>query len=359
MPSLKFPIGAFIAWKTLLALFLIYGEPLIISTEHSQTLGQRLYLAWVSRWDAVFYIDIAWKGYHYPYQVFFPIFPLLIKALNLLGIPLDLAAFFLVQIFSLTCILSCYLLATKLLDENRAKKALILFICFPSTLFLNATYTEGIFLTLTLFSFYLYEQQRFILSAVIGGLASGTRLIGAAIASQYLFIKTSYQRVTGLILLALTGLIFYLLYLTITIHHPLAIIQGQQQWTRPGEQPRLLFPLEQLLTYPYEAITNTRVRNTPILFIDWEVSILFLVGGVLVWKKFGPRYGIYSLAVILIPLLSGNTMSMTRYVLAAFPVFLLGPILIKSNKIYYLLCLILFFTQLFFTSGFINNIWIG
>ncbi len=358
MQWIKFPVIVFTVWKSILTVYLIYFEPLLLPSIHSQTLNQRLYLAWVSRWDSVFYLDIAWKGYSFPNQAFFPLFPLLISLLNKLGLSIDISAFFLSQLFSLTAIIGFYLLGRKVLSEQQAQQAILMFICFPTVFFINAAYTEGLFLSLAIFSYYFFEKKKYYLSAIAGGLASATRVVGLAAGSQFLFVKSPRQRYLYMGISSI-GIVVYMLYLQLTFHDPLIFIHSQKMWTQPHGYPRLMLPFEQVFTYPYQLLTDTRVAKTPILFVDWSLSLIFIALSIQVWKRLGPRYGLYSLLVVLIPLLSGNIMSMSRFVLTAFPVFLVLPLIIRNKYILYSMYIVCFGLQLLFISAFINNIWIG
>ncbi len=357
--KLIFPFTVYIVWRLIQTIFLSFIEPLFYSTPLTQSFSQRLYLSWVSRWDSVFYLQIAWKGYEFPNQAFFPLLSLLMKLVTYMHIPLDVAGFFLVNIFSLASVVLLYALAKKITTQAVAKKSIIVFMAFPSAFFLNSLYSEGLFLTFSLLSYYLYEKKSYLLSALCAGFSSATRIIGCIIALQYSFLKKSLQTKTIYFLVALTGFIIYAAFLAYTSKTPLIFFQAQQQWTINNAYPRLNIPFKQLITYPHEFIYNAQIRNTPILAVDWIVSISFLFLGITVYKNLGPRYALYTFGVLLIPLATGNIMSMTRFVLSAFPVFIVFPLIVKKNVIFYGICMLFLVVQLIFIGCFTNNIWVG
>lgn len=150
--QVKFPITVYFIWYLIILLFQIFIQTLYKATSDSLTLYQRLYLSWATYWDSGHYVTIAEQGYNYPQQAFFPLWPLLIKIFSYI-VGFYNASFILSIFFGLMTFILFYLLAVKLMGSLTAKYALILFAVFPSTFFLHAGYTEGLFLSLTLLSF--------------------------------------------------------------------------------------------------------------------------------------------------------------------------------------------------------------
>ena len=191
---ISYPTTIYLFWRLVTLLFQIFLQPHYKITEASATLYQRIYLSWTTYWDVGHYTGIALKGYQYPQQAFFPLWSLLIKTISLSDISVYALVYFLTFILGLTTFILFYILASRLIGQTKAKYALILFASFPSTMFLLAGYTEGLFLTLTLLSFLLLEKRLYFLGSLVGGLTSMTRLAGVGIAVSYLVIKQSLDK---------------------------------------------------------------------------------------------------------------------------------------------------------------------
>lgn len=355
----KFPILLYALWYSVILIFQVFLEPIYKSTSQSFTLYQRLYFSWVNYWDSGHYVSIATDGYHYPQQAFFPLWPLFIKMISLAGIPHYTAAFLLSFIFGLSTFVLFYILAVRLIGKTFAKYALILFASFPSTMFLHAAYTEGIFLTLTLLSFLMLERKSYLLSAIFAGFSTMTRLAGVGIAVSYLFFKQSIFRKLTLIAVGLSGLWLYMLFLQIIFGNGLLFIDAQKSWCQSAGHCQFKFPLTVVFEYGRLVLTGWIRPNLSTTFIDWTSSVTFLALLFIVWRKLNKVYFVYSLLVIILPLMSGSIVGMVRYVLPAFPVFFIAPFLIRSKILFFVVCLLLFLLELRFIALFTNRIWVA
>lgn len=347
--QIKFPILIYTIWYLVILLFQIFLEPIYKLTPKSLTLYQRLYLSWATYWDSAHYISIAKQGYQFPQQAFFPLWPLLIKIFSYL-VGFFNAAFILPFVFGLTAFILFYLLATKLIGRPFAKLALVLFASFPSTMFLHAGYTEGLFLTLTLLSFLMLERKSYLLAAVFGGFSTMTRLTGVGIAGTYLILKQPILKKTLFIFVSISGLLIYMLFLQLMFNNGLLFVDAQKAWCQAQGRCQFVFPLIPLLKLPQPSLS--------FVFFDWFFSCLFLVMLIPVFKKLGRYYFIFSLISLLLPLFS-STVGMVRYVLVVFPVFFVAPLVTKSKMLFFLICLLLFLLELRFVALFTNGIWVA
>jgi hypothetical protein len=57
--------------------------------------------------------------------------------------------------------------------------------------------------------------------------------------------------------------------------------------------------------------------------LDALAGVFAVVGSVLIWRRLGESYALYTFFSILIPGLTDSTQSMSRYVLVIFPLFML------------------------------------
>src|SRR3989344_2660851 len=357
IPIVSYPVTVYIVWRLVVLLYQIFLQPHYKITEASVTLYQRIYLSWTTYWDVGHYIGIALKGYNYPQQAFFPLWSLFIKIFSLSGIPIYAVVYFLIFILGLTTFILFYILASRLIGQTKAKYALIFFASFPSTMFLVAGYTEGLFLTLTLLSFLLLEKQLYLLGSLVGGLTSMTRLAGVGVAVAYLTIsRSSLKSKLTYCVLCLLGLGLYMIYLQIMFGDAFYFAKAQQAWCQVSNRCNLTFPLVPLIGYGQLLIMGWVRPNLSFVFYDWAASVTFLFLLIVVFRKLNLTYFIYSLIVVMLPLFSGTTVGMIRYVLVAFPVFFIMPLIIRLKILFFILCFFLFLLQLRFIAFFTSKI---
>lgn len=355
--NFKFPLLVFFFWRLAIFLYQIFLLPYYKLTSESMTLYQRLYWSWVNYWDSGHYVAIAERGYNFPQQAFFPLWPLMIKIFSFIS-GFYMASFLLSFIFGLTTFVLFYFLAVRLIGKTSAKYALILFASFPSTMFLHAGYTEGLFLTLTLLSFLMLEKKLYLLSAIFAGLTTMTRFAGIGILPAYLFLRQAVAKKIIFVIISLSGLLFYMLFLELIFGNGFLFIDAQKSWCQSQGRCQFIFPLESLIDYGRLVFMGWIKPNLSSAFLDWFFAMIFLLMLVPVFKKLGLRYFVYSLIVLILPLFS-TTVGMARYVLVAFPVFFVFPALIKSKILFAITCFLLFLLELRFVTLFTNRIWVA
>jgi hypothetical protein len=125
-----------------------------------------------ARWDSDWYLRIAEDGYaESPSSApaFFPLYPALVGGLGrllaghyvLAGVLISLAA-------CLAGFLLLYRLATARMGEEGARRALLYLALFPTALFLQAVYSESLYLALVLGAFLLAERGRWLGAGAVG-----------------------------------------------------------------------------------------------------------------------------------------------------------------------------------------------
>jgi Gpi18-like mannosyltransferase len=154
-------------------------------------------------WDSEFYLSIAINGYDDPavrvverdgttYSLnyaFFPLYPLLIRALSL---PLSvfgltkiatatLAGWLITLAGTFAAVVALYDLARQTLDDSGALRAVFYLLIFPTAFFFAQIYTEGLFVGLAFGSLALMRRKRYLLAAFLAGFAVATRPVGVAV----------------------------------------------------------------------------------------------------------------------------------------------------------------------------------
>ena len=134
-----------------------------------------------AHWDGVWYIKIATSGYADGdgSTAFFPLFPMLLRYV---GVLLDGNLLITGIVISLLCYAGCvwllYRLVRRDFDDALASRAVIYLAIGPLSFFLQAVYTESLFLLLSLACFVFAREGRWRLAGVMGLLATLTRSTG-------------------------------------------------------------------------------------------------------------------------------------------------------------------------------------
>ncbi|OPX90174.1 MAG: Mannosyltransferase (PIG-V) [Pelotomaculum sp. PtaB.Bin104] len=131
--------------------------------------------------DSPHYICVAENGYQSSgydsiFIVFYPLYPYLIKVVNIF---IDNYYFAGLIISNCFFVIACYylykLVSLEYNDEYLSRNALYLLILFPFSFFMNIIYTESLFLTLSTMVFYYARKQKWVISGVCGMLAALTK----------------------------------------------------------------------------------------------------------------------------------------------------------------------------------------
>lgn len=276
--------------------------------------------------DAVWYAEIAERGYD---QVaapstapqnwtFFPLFPLLMRALE----PLC-GSFFAAGLLlsNLSFLLSLLVLRRYLLDSGfdpgLTRRALWFLCIFPSSYFFSAPLTESLFLLLSTTSFYLLVKNRFLTAGLAYALAGSSRPTALLMLPAFalaLHQAGAFSKLRGwaALILAPAGVAAYSLYLWQLTGDPLAFSSNQQAWNRFQHTP-----LEMLRIFA--ASPETLMVNWNFLLVNILAAVLGLaLACYLASRKY------YVWALILVgplgaALATGSVMSMARFLAALFP----------------------------------------
>jgi hypothetical protein len=192
-----------------------------------------------ARWDSVWFLRIAEHGYEHLSRsaaVFFPLYPAAVGLLGrvllghyiLAGILVSLAA-------GLASFVLLYRLAEGKLGADGARRAVLYLALFPMALFLQAVYSESLYLLLSLAAFLAAERRRFLSAGGVCGLALLTRPVAIALLPALaLFAWRSDDRLRNLARLAIAPLMFaaYPLLLSTQRGDPWAFLHAQGFWSR-------------------------------------------------------------------------------------------------------------------------------
>jgi Gpi18-like mannosyltransferase len=309
-----------------------------------------------ARWDSFYYLDIAQHGYHLDpgnalsNVVFFPLYPVFIRLGALLtGRDYILAGW----LVSMLALFGASLVLRKLIEEFhpeiKADDALFYLLIFPTAFFLQAVYSESLFLFLSLLTFYFALQGRFNRAGIFGLLAALTRVTGVLlfvpVAYEYFKIYNArgfFKKEVLPLLLIPAGTALFFLYHAIAFGDPLIFFKVESAWGRAFQFNGAHFALQS-----GPALVNFSLDAGFLLFALYATYLTFRKG----WTA----YALYMSATLLVALSTGTLMSLGRYVLVLFPVYiLLASIKNKSFERFYPLASVLFLGLyiLLFSSGY-------
>ncbi len=292
-----------------------------------------------SRWDTGFYLDIATEGYRFegarlPSVAFFPLLPLLIRAVTpLVGDPL-IAGVVIANAALLGASIFVYRLAEEAWGGIVADRAVWYLLIFPTSFFGSAIYSESLFLLGAAGTLYAARRNRWAIAAMLGILTGLTRLMGLVVAPmlavewwmQRRYAQSSAKPSAAALLAPLTvvvGTSIFMLYLQWNFGDPLAFAHASEAWGRQPSSP--IGTIAELLRPPAEGWGSAILAGRLPLdnWIDLWVSLTTLVlGGVLLRQRRWSE-GMFVVLGALIPLSSGLLMSQRRYVWTLFPIFFL------------------------------------
>lgn len=299
-----------------------------------------------SRWDAWQYSRIAETGYpsgDLSRAAFFPLFPTLTRVLAELVGRSDRAGLFAAGVVVANV---CLLLATMALialarldlDETDAGRTAWYLLAFPTSLFLSAGYSESLFLALTLSSVLACRHGSWLVAGTLGGLAALARPVGVLVvlvlaveafqawrARRLGPVPSLWRPMLGVALpgLALLG---WMGYLGMRLGDPLAFLHAQDGWHRDLDVPwdtfTRFFDGKIALATGFHSLT------------DLAFTIVGIVGLVLAVRWLRASYALWLGAMLLVPLMTGSLVSMPRFVLVMFPLYLVLAILARRPGVH-------------------------
>jgi Mannosyltransferase (PIG-V) len=295
-----------------------------------------------ARWDSDFFLHIARDGYDRTSAAFPPLYPALVGGLGRV-----FAGHYLLAglVISLSCCLASFALLHRLtvprLGEEGARRSVLYLAVFPMTLFLQAVYSESLFLLLTLAAFALAERRRFATAGVVTGLAILTRVAGLALLPALAVLawrEREKLRALGGLALALPVAAVYPLVLWQQVDDPWAFGHAQDRWHRHlsvagpfgGVWDGAVAAwrgLEQFVVGRGAHVSGANPMHAAAENLQAFAYLVLFVGLAFVaWRRFGPAYGVFAFASLAIPLSYPSSrwplLSLPRFGLVVFPLFL-------------------------------------
>ncbi|MDQ2692484.1 MAG: hypothetical protein M3Y68_10665 [Chloroflexota bacterium] len=298
-------------------------------------------------WDSEYYVGIAVAGYDDPKAgavvnpetgreviknySFFPLYPYVMRAFaipfKLLGInPIgaaSLAGVAVAALGTLAGLFALWSLTRPYFTEEDSHRAVFYLLIFPTAFFFAMVYTEGLFIGLAFGALALSRHGHWVGASLLGLLAAWTRAHGAAVALPLLVFwlmqirwreplrpqMTGSWWVRGA--LALLPLVGYLFWRTSALGAGWAELQ--EFYFGRG-----LFSIRNSIEawgYAFE-YARTLGGGHAQVYLGIEVAAILLALIASLWLlRHDPATALFSLAIVLLSVLSGSAGSMARYML--------------------------------------------
>jgi len=321
-----------------------------------------------NRWDAPHYVEIARNGYtsvgegRY-FIVFMPLFPFLIRLLTFITGNFEVSALLISNSASLLAGFFLYKLTKIDYSHSTALKSVFYFSIFPTSYFLIAGYTESLFLFLTIGCFYYARKGNWLSAGVMGMFASATRITGLVLIPSLIYeyrlkeSKTKSKSVKDIFFISVIsfGFIFYLIVNYIVFGNVFMFVEMQREhWFK-----YLAPPWEGLLGALWsisgrEAVQKVLVGAAEVVFGLFGLGCIIYA----LITKFRFSYTIYMLLTWLTVASTSFWLSMPRYTLSLFPIFIMLAIFgDKREEVHYVMSIAFLLFLSFFLFLFTQGYW--
>jgi len=366
IPEIKYILLMFFSTRIILNIIGVLSRNLI-QQEYSYQSNSMPPLRWLDvwgAWDTGWYLDISLNGYstiqnqiHQTNIAFFPLYPTLMRIIGSITGNHYIAGLIISNFCLIVACIYLYRLVKLDFEETNAIKSVKYLLIFPVSFILSGVFSESLYLTLILICFYYARKGEWYLVGITGFFLSLTRSVGVLVVLPLLYevlmplikenrtiisLKNSREVIIPVFYLSLIplGTVFFMVYNYYITGDFLAFMHAQAMWERH-------------LTNPLEVIIDGFSGD---IFTAFEaafatISIFILI---IFYRKMRFSYWLFSMFSIFIPLSTG-IMSMPRYILVIFPLYILFADITKNRVsediITLIFCLFQGFLMIFWTSG--------
>jgi len=290
----------------------------------------------LARWDSVWYLSIARNGYDSASAAFFPLYPLLVRAVA--GFSASpgalLVSAYAVSLASFAGALALlHKLAELELGRGMGVPAVLLVAFFPVSFFFGAPYSESLFLLLSVGAFYAARTGRCAWAGCLAALASATRSAGVILLVPLLILYLQGRKRDRSVLwlaLAPAGLAAYTAYLALTQGDGFAYLHLQEAWFRHFAGPFGGVWDGAVAAFdggPY-GVANAALLGTLVLAAIATVGVL---------RRLPLPYGAYVVLALALPLSfpvdPEPLMSLPRFLAVLFPLFMWLALVCEERRV--------------------------
>lgn len=345
----------------------------ILFTEKILDFVTSMQYCWL-KWDGLHYLNIAQNWYlttggEKYLIVFYPLYPILIKIVNSTGInDFFISGMIISNVCLIISAVFLYKLALLDFDHKTSMRSVKYLLIYPFSFCLNITYSDSLFLCLTLISFYLLRKKKWVQAGIVGGLSSACRSFGVLILvpalveyllesnileyikqKDFLTIKKLLYRAWFLFLFPLGVFIYYYMCKTITGDWFISVKYLEEHWTTKFG----LFP--QNIQTLFFGLNSNPIGLILLWGPQFLVAFLTLIFIYYSITKLKISYSIYMLLYWLLIFSLTHLLGASRYIVGMFPVYILLGIISKNKTVDFILTGLFSFLLCFYTIAFIKG----
>jgi hypothetical protein len=310
-----------------------------------------------ANWDGAWFAQIAHHGYASGAgtPAFYPLYPAMLAVLGRVFAGQYVVAGI---VLALACAAASFVLLRRLtaleLGDATASRATFALAIFPLSFFLQAVYSESLFLLLAIATFYFARKERWTIAAVALALAFLTRPTAIALWIGALVLAwRSPLRRRALEWIVPTPLAF--IAFPILLEHQtgdaFAFIHAEKYWHRhfsalgplggiidgakaAGHGVHAIVATSTPADWTYPA--NLDLKETAAVNVEaFAWLVVFVALAVVVWRVLGAAYGAYAAVSLAIPLAEPWNVfplfSLPRFGLVVFPFFMVLGLLARTR----------------------------
>ena len=291
------------------------------------------------RWDATHYLNIAQNGYTAYGEdrfliVFFPFYPALIALFQLVFRDYLISAFIVTGISSLALGLIFRELVRLDYSERIAQFAVLFLFIFPTSYFLHIPYTESLFLTLCVGCFLAARKRSWILVGILGGLACLTRINGLILLpalafeiwEEYRETKSFNKKWLVLLLIPFGFGIYLWINYYVTGSPTMFMVHQREHWFRYFRPPW------EGIWETFKKIYNDKPASAQMTGVQELLFVgIGLFATIVGWRHLRNSYRVWMVANWLLFVSTSFVLSVPRYTLVMFPIFILMSLAAVKN----------------------------
>ena len=367
-------ISIFLCSRAVVALGLVFSQKYMPIASDVWSAGP-LWYHQLLQWDSEWYFKIVTEGYRFNGDltieqniVFYPLYPMLARGLVVIsGITPADAMLLVSNVAGLLAVVFLFKLVREEFGDRLALATTALLSFFPTSVLLSAGYTEPLELLLIVAFFLALRREHYLLAALFAGLAVADRSTGIVLLPVLLCEmwlnrdeKPFLPLLLPCILLATSGLWLFMIYLWSSFGDPLVFSSGQAAYHQEtGMAARLIAALK---LEPF----------TRMILNDWNPwgqdswFTLLSIGLIAVgWFRLPFSWALLATGIFSLPYLTlsggpAGFVSMMRFNLVSFPLFVVMAVVGLRAKWLLVGAVALFSAALFMDAAlFARRIWIG
>jgi Gpi18-like mannosyltransferase len=289
-----------------------------------------------SHWDGNWYRQVATLGYEYANDgnqhsiAFFPLFPLVTRAVMTLGLPFEVAGTLVNNLALLGALGVLYFWVKQRHGISPARWSTAVLAWCPFSLFGTVIYTEGLFLLLSTAALRAFDNRQHAWAALWGAMATATRVNGAALLPAFLLVAWRERRPLVAYAAGIAtcgGLVLFSVYCAIRFGDPLAFVHAQEGW-----QPHTGFNWRVWWDLFAQDLIGRQGWSTA--FIALIKVATFFGGTYLLWRlraqlsRVAVAYGFCSIGLVII---SGAIKSIARFAYSIVPLSIALGLVLDSH----------------------------